>query len=71
MLHPAFLPSPPPPTLFICKELKQMSLLESSVALEYFMASLCVAVPGGCQSRAASPAPSQLKRLTLALRRRN
>lgn len=69
MLYPVFLPTPTPP--FIFKEPKQMSLLESSMAVEYLMASLCIAIPCGCQNHAVSFALSQLKWLTLTLLKYN
>lgn len=66
MLYPAFLS---PHSIF--KEPKQMSLLESSIAVEYFMAFQCIAIPCGCQNHAVSFALSQLKWLTLTLLKSN
>lgn len=48
-----------------------MSLLESSIAVEYFMAFQCIAIPCGCQNHAVSFALSQLKWLTLTLLKSN
>lgn len=44
-----------------------MSVLECSVAVEYFIAPPCIAIPCGCQNPTVSFAASRLKWLPLAL----